>query len=107
MQAIAAVGDMRSSDVLRRGDEILEPNRQQGPKRNLKRAGSTTHSDLACYRVNVDRVPTDAHRIQEMRRARPALMVCRYFLFDNRLDRTDSSTFSDVGVLRESVRAAH
>src|SRR5262249_19510450 len=68
---------------------------------------STTNPNVACDRMNIDRVPTYADRIHEMCRTRPRLMLGRHLLFRDCLDGTDSPAFPNIRMLRQSVFAAH
>ena len=104
MQAKAAVGDVRGADVLRRRNQVAQPNGHQCAERNLERACATT--DAHVFRtsaMNVDGVPAHADRIIDMGSSWSALKMSRHILLNHGSQRLDAAGLANVGKFGQSI----
>ena len=115
VQAIAAVGEVRRTDIFAGGQEVFHAPRQEGAERDLERARREIDVVVAAAtRVEIDRVAADAHAVRESfggdfgvrRRGRFPTCVGADVEFGNRELGLNAAALADVGIFRETVFGA-
>src|SRR5262249_9008920 len=104
MQPVAAVGDVRSAEILGAREEVSQPHRDQRAHANLERTRAARDADIVRPGVvDVDRIETHPDRILEVGRARAALVIGRYLLLEYGLASPEPPALAYVRVLAQGI----
>src|SRR5215210_3221389 len=105
MQPVAAVGDVRSPQVLAGWQQVSDAYRDQGPERDLERPAAHIHVAVSCGAgMQVYAVGADAHAVVEVLRSpRPASRLDANVLLQHRELGPDTAALAHVDTLGEAV----